>query len=132
MVYRKRTDRLLDWNLRRHPDPAAVASSRIADEYERTNIWEIAPATHRQHPAVFPDGLAERLIRYYSFLGDSVLDPFAGSGTVGRVAVGLHRRFILIEKRLDYFETLVRDLRKAGPAAAWDLEDTQYRVSADL
>ena len=103
MVYRKATDKLIDWNLRNHPNPDAVKNSLIEGEYEKTNIWKIHPAHHKAHPAVFPELLAERVIRYYSFAGDLVLDPFAGTGTTGRVAGKLDRRFIMIEKDPDYF-----------------------------
>ena len=44
-------------------------------------IWEIPPDRERLHPATFPLELAERVIRLYSFVGDTVLDPFVGSGT---------------------------------------------------
>lgn len=109
IVYRKATSNLIDWNIRNHPDRDAVERSRIADDYERTNIWKIHPAHHRNHPAVFPDGLAERVIRYYSFINDLVLDPFAGTGTTGRVASRLDRRFMMIEKSPRYFELMLRD-----------------------
>lgn len=39
---------------------------------------------------------AEKVISYYSFKGDVILDPFAGIGTVGEAAVKLERRFVLI------------------------------------
>lgn len=110
-VYRKQTDRLIDWNIRYHPDQAAVKASRVEDGYERTNIWRLAPAHHKQHPAVFPAALAERVIRYYSFRGDLVLDPFAGTGTVARVADELGRRFLLVEKSPEYFK-----LQQGDPA----------------
>lgn len=131
LVYRKKTRRLIDWNLRQHPDPAAVARSRILGEYDKTNIWAITPAGHKAHPAVFPDELARRVIRYYSFEGDSVLDPFAGVGTVGRVAAAMGRRFILIEKRADYFATLRRELSQLPLEVPVDFDDLQYYWSAD-
>ncbi len=117
MVYRKRTDQLIDWNIRRHPDPDSVTESLIDDGYERTNVWQIAPTHSRDHPAVFPDALADRVIRYYSFVGDMVLDPFAGTGTTGRLATQLGRRFMLIEKSSDYFDlqTTDEDLLAADP-----------------
>lgn len=109
VVYRKRTDKLIDWNLRNHPDPEAVQESLIADGYERTNVWRLHPAHRKDHPAVFPEALAERVIRYYSFVGDMVLDPFSGVGTTGRVAGRLKRRFFMVEKSLAYFEIQRRD-----------------------
>ncbi len=106
LVYRKHTDRLIDWNIRTHPDQDAVRRSRVQDGYERTNVWQISPASSRLHPAVFPVELAERVIRYYSFEGDIVLDPFAGIGTVGDAAVRLKRRFALAEQDPEYVEVM--------------------------
>ena len=106
LVYRKRTDHLIDWNLRTHPDQDAVRRSLILDDYDVTNVWEISPAHSKDHPAIFPDELARRVLRYYSFEGDTVLDPFAGSGTVGRVATKMGRKFILIEQSPTYFAAM--------------------------
>ena len=108
-VYRKRTDKLIDWNIRNHPDMDAAKQSRIEDGYERTNVWRIHPANHRGHPAVFPDALAENVIRYYSFKGDMVLDPFAGTGTTGREATRLDRRFMLIDNAEEYVDLMKND-----------------------
>ncbi len=102
LVYRKHTTKLIDWNIRAHPDQAAVAASKISDDYERTNIWRISPTYDKRHPAIFPVELAERVIKYYSFKNEVVLDPFAGIGTVGKAAAKLDRRFVLIEQDPDY------------------------------
>jgi DNA modification methylase len=102
LVYRKQTKRLIDWNIRTHPDQEKVQASKVGDDYERTNIWEIKPAHSKQHPAIFPEELASKVITYYSFVDDVVLDPFAGSGTVGLAATKLGRRFVLIDKTLKY------------------------------
>src|SRR6185369_16715771 len=67
MVYRRRTDKLIDWHIRNHHDPKLVERSRIHDGYEKTNIWRIHPVTNSGHPAAFPKELAEKVIRYYSF-----------------------------------------------------------------
>lgn len=106
LVYRKATDKLIDWNIRAHPNQQLVRESRIADGYETTNVWRIKPSHDKRHPAVFPDELAEKVIRYYSFREDVVLDPFAVIGTVGRVAVRLGRRFVLIEQNPDYVQVI--------------------------
>jgi DNA modification methylase len=107
LVYRKRTPKLIDWNIRAHPKPELVKASRIGDDYERTNIWRIKPAHDKRHPAIFPVELAEKVITYYSFKSDVVLDPFAGIGTVGEAAVKLKRRFVLIEQDPKYV-TIIR------------------------
>lgn len=110
LVYRTHTDRLIDWNIRGHHDPGAVERSRIDGDYERTNVWRIPPASRRDHPAVFPRALAERVIRYWSFEDDVVLDPFAGVGTVGAAAAALQRRFVLSEVDAGYAATMRREL----------------------
>lgn len=108
LVYRKRIDLLIDWFIRNHPDKQVVEDSKISDGYEKTNVWKINPSTNSKHPAAFPKELAEKVIRYYSFKGDVVLDPFAGSGTVGNAASGLGRRFVLFDNNPDYIE-IIRD-----------------------
>jgi DNA modification methylase len=110
MVYRKRTPKLIDWNIRNHHDQSCVKASLIGDDYDKTNLWKISPSHSKSHPATFPDELVEKVIKYYSFKGDLVLDPYAGSGTVGRVAAKLDRRFILVEKEKKYFDFAKNDL----------------------
>lgn len=111
LVYHKRTTKLIDWNIRAHPQQDLVEASRIEDDYERTNIWHISPSYDKRHPAIFPLELAEKVIRYYSFKGDVVLDPFAGIGTVGAAATKLGRRFVLIEQEPQYV-SVIRDEAK--------------------
>ena len=108
LVYRKHTEKLIDWNIRCHPNKELVRQSRIEDDYERTNVWCIKPAHDLNHPAIFPDELVSRVIRYYSFKNDVVLDPFAGIGTLGRVAAKLERRFVLIEKDQKYVDVITK------------------------
>lgn len=111
LVYRKKTDKLIDWNIRSHPNPDLVKASRIDDDYERTNIWHISPTYDKRHPAIFPVELAERVISYYSFQKDVILDPFAGIGTVGKAAVKLNRRFVLIEKEKEYVDIIRQEAK---------------------
>lgn len=118
MVYRKRTPRLIDWHIRHHPEPELVAASKIADGYERTNVWRIHPRTNSKHPAAFPVELARKVIEYYSFQNDVVLDPFAGSGTVGEAAAALKRRFVLFDISPDYVEMMRRSVPKWLGSAA--------------
>lgn len=110
LVYRKKTDKLIDWHIRKHPDKALVRQSKIADGYEVTNIWKIHPAHSKNHPAVFPSELAEKVITYYSFVNDVVLDPFAGIGTVGKAACKTERRFVLFEINPEYVKTIKEEI----------------------
>lgn len=112
LVYRKKTDRLIDWNIRNHPDQDAVKRSKVPDGYEQTNVWKLSPAYSKHHPAIFPKELADRVIRYYSFEGDVVLDPFAGSGTTAKSAVSLNRKFVMCEMDPDYVEHMKAELGK--------------------
>ncbi|MCZ7581405.1 MAG: site-specific DNA-methyltransferase [Fimbriimonadaceae bacterium] len=60
-------------------------------------IWNITGASTRSHPAPFPVELAYRLVRMFSFVGDTVLDPFCGSGTTMVSAMKCGRNSIGIE-----------------------------------
>lgn len=103
MVYRKSTEKLLDWNIRSY-DNKTVEESKVADGYETTNVWKIDPCFDKVHSAIFPVELCKRVIQYYSYKGDLIFDPFGGSGTVGRTAKALDRLFFLTEQEPKYFE----------------------------
>ena len=112
LVYRKQTERLIDWHIRNHPDQSVVKRSKIPDGYDVTNVWQIPPAHCAVHPAVFPPALAEKVIRYYSFEGDVALDPYAGVGTVGGAAIKLRRRFVLGEINPKYVDHIRENARR--------------------
>ena len=81
----------------------------IRNEYgRRSNIWKIHVGRNQtSHPAVFPLQLAQDHIVSWSNEGDTVLDPFMGSGTVGVASFGLGREFIGIEKVDEYFDIAI-------------------------
>jgi DNA modification methylase len=84
-----------------------VMSAITHDEFTgwvQNSIWDFQPvsAKREQHPAPFPEELPRRCIRLYSFVGDTVLDPFVGSGTTLRVARELNRNSIGYEINSDY------------------------------
>ena len=62
---------------------------------------------------MMPTSLSDRLIRLYSPLGASILDPFMGSGTTGVSCVNFGRRFIGIERELKYFDIARRRINEA-------------------
>lgn len=66
--------------------------------------WTLGGASTREHPAPFPHKLAERLIRMFSFVGDTILDPFMGTGTSCAAAAGLGRNSIGIEVEPSYYD----------------------------
>ncbi len=110
MVYRKKPCLLIDHFIRDNPDQSIVQESKIGDDYEKTNIWYICPAHDKRHPAIFPIELAEKVIRYYSFKNDVVLDPFGGIGTTAKAAINLERRFCYIEMSDKYVEDTITDI----------------------
>lgn len=59
--------------------------------------WNLTGALTRDHPAPFPLELADRLVRMFSFVGDTVCDPFAGTGTTLVAAAKAHRNSIGVE-----------------------------------
>lgn len=112
LVYRKHTDKLIDWHIRKHPNQELVKKSKIEDGYEVTNIWKIHPAHSKKHPAIFPLELASKVIQYYSFLEDVVLDPFGGIGTVAEAAYKLGRRFVSYEISPEYVSVLKESMSR--------------------
>lgn len=111
LVYRKKTDKLIDWHIRKHPDQKTIEESKVKDGYEVTNLWKIHPAHNKIHPAVFPLELAEKVIQYYSFKNDVILDPFAGTGTTGKAAIKNLRRFVLFEKDENYMKLIKENVK---------------------
>ncbi len=80
-----------------------------AEEFKKWVVakWSIAPERKMEqfgHPAMFPEELAERAIKLFSFQGDAVLDPFCGVGTAPAVAGRLQRRYLGIDISQEYCE----------------------------
>jgi site-specific DNA-methyltransferase (adenine-specific) len=74
-------------------------------------IWNIPGASTKKHPAPFPLELATRLVRMFSFVGDTVLDPFCGSGTTMVAAFKNNRNSIGVEIDPDYCQMTARYLK---------------------
>jgi DNA modification methylase len=118
----------------RAPSEAARLLSVIAEDLHREwfqQIWTGLPgASTKHHPAPYPLELAERLIRMFSFVGDTVLDPFLGTGTTVLAASQWGRNSIGIEVDPRYFELArkrVEDSRGLFAAAAIRAERTPQR-----
>lgn len=71
------------------------------------SVWRITPAHHPWHPAPWPSEIPERLIHLYTYTGDVVLDPFAGSFTTVAAAARLGRIGIGVELSEEYIERAV-------------------------
>jgi modification methylase len=88
--------------------------SRIAkDRFDRwfQQIWNIPGASTKRHPAPFPLELANRLVRMFSSTGDTVLDPFCGSGTTMIAALRTGRNSIGVEIDPEYCRMAARYLK---------------------
>ena len=110
MVYRKKTSKLIDWNLKQY-DSETKSRSKVTGSYDSSNVWSVDPKFDKSHSAVFPEKLVEKVIEYYSFEGDIICDPFAGSGTVGLQARAMNRGFFLIEIDNAYIQRISERLK---------------------
>ena len=99
----------------RSPSVAARTLSLLSREVFQKlfrQVWtDIRGASTRTHPAPFPVELAERLIRMYSFVGDTVLDPFMGTASTQVAAIACGRNSVGIEVDPAYFEIALKRLR---------------------
>ncbi|MEW6152621.1 MAG: site-specific DNA-methyltransferase [Actinomycetota bacterium] len=111
----------------RKPDLATRLLSVIPAQYHSEwfqQVWRLSGASTRNHPAPFPLALAERLIRMFSFVGDTVFDPFLGTGTTSAAAAGWGRNSIACEVDPVYFASCldrVSDVVDGVGKAALDL-----------
>lgn len=100
----------------RKPSLESRVLSIISEENHRKwfqQIWTgLTGASTKEHPAPFPLTLAERLIRMFSFVGDTVLDPFMGVGTTNIAALRWGRNSIGIEVDSEYFQLAKVKLKK--------------------
>lgn len=77
-------------------------------EWTKT-VWHIANTSDRDHPAVFPLEIPRRLIKLFSFVGETVLDPFAGVGNTAHAALTLGRNAICFEQNELFAKRIAED-----------------------
>lgn len=100
---------------KRRVDKAIKQASKIdRDTWKQyaQQIWRVETETERfdGHKAIFPEEIPRRLIRLYSFVGDTILDPFLGSGTTTLAAMNLERNSIGYEINKDLIPVIRRRL----------------------
>jgi site-specific DNA-methyltransferase (adenine-specific) len=105
------------WETRKRPDSRGKESDVWRDEFLEWSLgtWRFggeAPSRVGGHPAAFPPELPRRLIKLYSFKGDTVLDPFSGSGTTCVTARGLGRYGIGFDVERTYCEYAAARIRE--------------------
>jgi DNA modification methylase len=84
-------------------------------------VWTLNGASTRNHPAPYPLALAERLVRMFYFVGDTVLDPFMGTGTTSEAAARWGRNSVGVEVEPGYFEMSCRRME--------ELRKSQFRMA---
>ncbi len=101
----------------RKPSVATRVLSVISDDNHRQwfqSIWSgVTGASTKNHPAPYPEELATRLVRMFSFVGDMVLDPFMGTGTTTVAAANWGRNSIGVEIDPHYFDMAEKRIRQA-------------------
>lgn len=80
-------------------------------EYTKT-VWTIANKSRDDHPAIFPEEIPLRLAKLFSFYGESVLDPFAGSGSTARAVIPLGRRAVCVDQNPKYVKIIESECLK--------------------
>ena len=121
----------------RAPDlPTRILSVIPEDKYQIwfQQIWTgVTGASTRLHPAPYPLELATRLIRMFSFVGDTVLDPFSGTATSALAAAQCGRNSIGTEIDPDYFEAsqqrICKEAKPRFPNAKFDFVHLATNVS---
>lgn len=89
-----------------------------AKEFETFSdgFWPIPPERRRQgHPAPFPEALIERIVKFYSYRGNVILDMFGGTGTVAAVARRTGRHYLSIDSSAEYCALAAARVRRATP-----------------
>jgi DNA modification methylase len=94
-------------------------------------MWNIPGASTRSHPAPFPFELAFRLVSMFSFHGDTVLDPFCGTGTTMLAAMRTGRNSIGVEIDAEYCRRALRRLEREGRTLFNDVSLT-FEPSGEL
>ena len=76
-------------------------------EYTKT-VWSIANTSSQDHPAVFPLEIPHRLIKLFSYFGETVLDPFAGTASTAIAAAKIGRKSICVDQNDKYVQVMKR------------------------
>lgn len=116
-VARKNHARQVDGSVKENSAQRIDPDRRLKDVGVRFNIWEITSSRNANsgtgnHPAIFPEKLAEDHILSWSNEGDIILDPMAGSGTTLKMAKKNNRNYIGIEISQEYINIINERLKQ--------------------
>jgi len=116
---------------KRKIDPIIKEMSKIPlSEWKKwfTGHWKFPGVVQKEHIAMFPEELPYRIIRMFSFIGDTILDPFLGSGTTLKVAKSLFRNGIGYELNKDYKKIIDTKVKKSKPGLFRDYQFIMYKL----
>ena len=102
LVFQRPSKDLIDKTLKDNKDK--VDKSLVLGDYEKTSVWDIKPKKDKNHSAVFPLAIPDKIIQYYSFVDDTILDPFMGSGTTAIACLNTNRNYIGFELDEGYYK----------------------------
>ena len=119
----KRTERVIERNRNVDGTPGEKHYTKINEFVPKQNVWKYLIGGRNstqdkiafQHPAIFPEQLVVDHLLSWTNEGDTVLDPFMGSGTTGKMCDAYNRKFIGIEKNPEYFEIAKKRINNANP-----------------
>ena len=104
---------LKQWGSGFTDDKEPQAGFTRCKDYVEISVSNNAKKEH-SHPAAYPVPLAEWMLKLVSVEGDTILDPFSGSGTTGIAAVNNGRKYIGIDNSLEYLDMTIERYKKIG------------------
>ncbi len=116
---------------KRKVDPITKEMSKIPlSEWKKwfTGHWKFPGVLQKEHIAMFPEELPYRIIRMFSYIGDTVLDPFLGSGTTLKVAKSLFRNGIGYELNKNYKKIVDEKVENSKPGIFRDYQFMMYKL----
>ncbi|MHA1350760.1 MAG: DNA methyltransferase, partial [Promethearchaeota archaeon] len=116
---------------KRKVEPIIKEMSKIPlSEWKKwfTGHWKFPGVVQKEHIAMFPEELPYRIIRMFSYIGDTVLDPFLGSGTTLKVAKSLFRNGIGYELNKDYKRIVDNKVKNSKPGLFRDYQFVMHKL----
>ena len=130
-----------EFDYKKIPEKLKEESKVDIQQYQKEkwylNVWQITnvlPINNRLEKgiAAFPEEIPYRLIKLFSYKGETVLDPFMGSGTTLKVAIELGRRAVGYEIDIELLSTVKEKLRVNQPVLIGDTPEFEIIIREDV
>lgn len=133
MVFRKPGEPIYRGRAPEEKERARYPINRLFTMDTANNVWHIAPVPPDliDHPCPYPEEIPERLVSMYSYPGELVLDPFAGSGQTLKVASRLGRKYVGYETQHNYAQLAKRRIHEPSALRAQQLVAVFEKVDLD-